>query len=94
MHRTLKEIGTNTGTRWEVGLIRGETVIKVLGYTAQKTKRGLFNQIKEDLTQYFTEEELASDWRYSTARGVEFNQGSIRLAFTGRTERTAATLRG
>lgn len=92
MSRTLKEIGTNTSTRWEVALKRGDRVLEILGYTAQKTRRGLFNQIQKDLTHYFTEEELNSEWRYSQAKGVEFNGGSIALVFTGRTERTVASL--
>jgi hypothetical protein len=92
---TRNTIPTNTATRYEVALIRSGKVLKILGYFAKKTKSTLFSAPQgQDLTEYFTEEELDSDLRYTKLHGIQFGDGSIRIAFTGNTERTVNTLAG
>jgi hypothetical protein len=91
--RNRKDISTLEATRYEVALIRDDKVLKVLGYTARKTKRGIFNLLQgQDLTSYFTEAELDSDRRYTSKNGLQFGDGSIRISFTGRTEREVAKI--
>jgi len=89
--RNRNSISTLEATRYEVALIRDGEVLKVLGYTARKTKRGIFNLLQgQDLTSYFTEAELDSEHRYTSKNGLQFGDGSIRISFTGRTEREVA----
>jgi hypothetical protein len=90
---TRNTIPANTATRYEIALIRNGSVLKVLSYTAKKTKGALLRApYGHDLAEYFTEAELNGEWSYKASHGVMFGDGSIRLAFTGNTERTAKTL--
>jgi hypothetical protein len=82
-------IPANTVTRYEIGLIRDGKTLVVIGYTAKKTKNALLTAPQgQDLTSYFTEEELDGEWKYKKSHGVMFGD-SIRIAFTGKTEREA-----
>ena len=91
--RNRKDISTLEATRYEVALIRDEKVLNILGYTARKSKQGVFNLLKgQNLTSYFTEAELDSNYRYTLKNGLQFGNGSIRISLTGRTEREAAQL--
>jgi hypothetical protein len=90
--RQRQAISNDTATRYEVALMRGETVLEVLGYTAQKTKMGIIGQFRgKDVTHHFTDDELNSEWKYSAKNGIQFNNGSIKACFTGKTEREAAS---
>jgi hypothetical protein len=78
-----------SATKYEIGLIRDNKVLKILGFTARKTKGALLIAPQgQDLTSFFTEQELNGEWEYKKSHGVMFSD-SIRIAFTGRTEREA-----
>ena len=89
--RSFQDIPVNTVTRYEIALMEGEKIIKVLGYTAKKTKQALFNTISngDDLTQYFQESELDCEYSYDKKMGIVFCP-RLRVAFTGQTERQIA----
>jgi hypothetical protein len=72
--------------------MEGEKIIKVLGYTAKKTKQALFNTVSngDDLTKYFQESELDCEYFYDKKWGIVFCP-RLRVAFSGRTERQVAT---
>lgn len=92
--RTRTAIATTEPTRYQVSLCRGFEVIHVFGYTARKSKQGIFALLKNsgDVTHLLTESELAEmdDFRlkYSAKNGMQlaFN---IYIRFTG-TERENA----
>ena len=88
--RAKADISTLEGTKWEVAVIRNGVILEVLGYTARKTKQGILNLMVKDLTSHFTEDELNADYKYSKDKGFQFGDGSIRIGFTGRTERQVA----
>ena len=59
----------------------------------RKSKQGIFNLMTgHDLTSFFTESELDSDYKYTAKFGFQFGNGSIRIGFTGNTERNAANV--
>ena len=89
--RSYESIPVNTVTRYEIALMENEKIIKVLGYTARKTKGSLFNTVSngDDLTSYFQESELDCGYSYNKKWGIVFC-ARLRVAFTGRTERQVA----
>jgi hypothetical protein len=89
--RNYNEIKSNSVTRYEIALMEGEKTVKILGYTARKTKESLFNTVRngDDLTQYFHESELDCQYSYDKSWGIVFCP-RLRVAFTGRTERQVA----
>ena len=89
MTRNRLDIPTNAPTRWEVAVIRGEIILEVLGYTARRTKMGIYNLVAHDLTRHFTESELNADLVYSAKTGFTFGT-DLRVGFSGRTERDVA----
>jgi len=89
MTRNRLDIPTNTSTRFQVAVIRNGQTLEVLGYTAQKTKIGIYNLMAKDLTHHFTESELNTDFIYSAKSGFTFGS-DIRIGFTGKTEREVA----
>ena len=86
-------IKTNTPTRYEVAFCRGNETVKVLGYTARKTKAGITNLCTEDLTLYMTDSEVAEcdtfTLKYSKANGYQV-ASNLYIRFTGNTERSVA----
>jgi len=89
MVRNRSEIATNTPTKFEVAVIRNSQVLEILGYTARKSKIGIYNLMANDLTRHFTEAEVSTDYTYSAKSGFTFGT-DIRIGFTGRTEREVA----
>jgi len=89
MTRNRLDIPTNAPTRWEVAVIRNGETLEVLGFTARKTKMGIYNLMANDLTRHFTEPEMNRDIAYSAKFGFTFGS-DIRIGFSGRTERNVA----
>jgi hypothetical protein len=81
---------TSVNTRYEMALVDGEKVLKILGYSEKKTKSRLFSVVTEyDLTSFFTEKELDGDFSYCKVNGIRFSNSKKRVCFTGKTEKAA-----
>ena len=88
--RTRKDISTLESTRYEVAIVRNGEVLEILGYTPRKSKRGILALMTKDLSEHFTEAELDAPNSYNAKQGSVFGDGSIRIGFTGSTEREKA----
>lgn len=86
--RTLAQM-QHCGTAYEVALTyKGQTV--VLGYTARKSQHGLLNVARAaKVADMIDAADLDAGCGYFSKTGWHF--GSARVAFTGRTERDAAS---
>jgi len=88
-------IPTNTPTRYEVALMRGNEVLHVLGYTAKKSKQGIYALCTVNLEPYLTAQELQEsknfEMTYTTKYGFQIGS-NLFVRFTGRTERAIASL--
>ena len=88
--RKRDDISTLTETRYQVAVVRDGITLQILGYTARKSKIGILYFLTEDLSHHFTETELDSKHTYTAKDGLVFGDGSIRIGFTGETERQNA----
>ncbi|MCB0252147.1 MAG: hypothetical protein KDI55_00275 [Anaerolineae bacterium] len=79
-------------TSYEVVLCHGADRV-CLGFTVRRTKAALMGFARANaqmILDRLTEDELEADWHYSAHNGVSF--GSVRVAFSGRTERECASI--
>lgn len=98
MTRNRLAISTLEPTRYEVGVFIGDAEPVALGYTARRSKQGLLaylEKVSPLVTAAILEGRLTTEQvdnvpiTYSADHG--FDGGVVRLAFTGRTERDAAS---
>lgn len=89
--RSRQSISTKELTRYEVALMRGDTVLHIYGYTARKSKQGITALVTEDVTHLLTPSELSENKPliYFAKTGFEVAT-NVYIRFTGRTERQAA----
>ena len=85
-----KDISTLTSTSYEVAVVRNGKVLEILGYTPRKSKHGILALMTKDLSPHFTDAELDAPNSYNAKQGLVFGDGSIRIGFTGSTEREKA----
>ena len=79
----------SVNTQYEMALVDGEKVLKVLGYSEKKTKsRLILAAVNGDLTSFFTESELNGDSSYSKTHGLCFWGTKKRVCFTGKTAKS------
>ena len=96
--RKREDISTLEPTRYEVALFINGRIERVLGYTARKSRHGLdryWDQAIDLVHGLIKSDRLPASvaegrMRFSSAKG--WDNGSLRLAFTGETERSAAMI--
>lgn len=94
MNRKRSEISTLENTRYEVALMRGSEIVHVLGFTPRKSKFGIQALCTQNLEPYFTAEEWAEAMEYEPTYSAKYGyrfSSTMRIAFTGRTEREVAS---
>lgn len=92
--KTRDQIRSTEPTRYEVALVRGETVLHSYGCTARKSKQGILAMLDADVDHLLTEEEIEEsnslDLKYTKKYGFKVAT-NVYIRFTGQTERELAS---